>query len=300
MAHLAVLTANVIYGVNFTIAKGVMPEHLEPLGFTALRVIGAGGLFWLMALFGNYERVERKDMLALFVASLFGVCINQVSFFEGLSITGPINAAIILTSVPIIVLLTSSVVLGNRISIQKIVGIAVGLTGAVLIITRGGGIDMSADTMIGDLLMLVNACSFSYYMVYVKRLMIKYEPETVVRWIFTFGWLTVVPLGMPQVFSAGWSGMPWTVYLSIGFVIVFTTFFTYLFINYGIKHAGPTVVSTYVYSQPIIASLVAVGFGKDVLDREKIVAGLLVFAGVYLVSAPDWVRKLLKTNVKAF
>lgn len=284
VAHVAVLAANVIYGFNFVIAKGVMPEYIGPIGFTALRVLGAGSLFWFLSALQTYERVERRDLVSLFIASLFGVCINQVSFFVGLSYTTPINAAIVLTSAPIVVLLVSALYLKTRITLRKTIGIALGMFGAGLIITQGGKVDFKAEQQVGNLLMLVNATSFAFYMVYVKRLMEKYRPETVVRWVFTFSWLTVVPLGVPDLLKVDWNSMTIGIFASIGYVIVFTTFLTYLFNNFGIKHAGPTVVSTYVYSQPIIASVVAVALGAESINTTKVLAAVLVCVGVYFVS----------------
>lgn len=285
IAHVAVLAANVIYGFNFVIAKGVMPEYIGPIGFTALRVLGAGALFWLLSALRTSERVERRDLVSLFVASLFGVCINQISFFVGLSYTTPINAAIVLTSAPIVVLLVSALYLKTRITLRKTIGIALGMLGAGLVITQGGQVNFGAEQQVGNLLMLLNATSFAFYMVYVKRLMEKYKPETVVRWVFTFSWLTVVPLGVPDLLEVNWHGMTIEIFAAIAYVIVFTTFLTYLFNNFGIKHAGPTVVSTYVYSQPIIASVVAVALGAETIDATKILAAVLVCVGVYFVSA---------------
>jgi len=197
-AHLALLAANIIYGANFSIAKAIMPEYIKPFGFIVLRGIGAILLFWLFHALMMREKVERQDFPKIALCAVFGIAINQMLFFKGLSITTPINAAIVMTSTPVLVLLAASLLLREKITRSKIIGIVSGITGALLIILVGKDFSFGSETMPGDLLVLINASSYAIYLVTVKPLMKKYHPLTVIKWIFLFGFFMVLPFGYKQ------------------------------------------------------------------------------------------------------
>ena len=290
LPHLALLAANLIYGINYTIAKDVMPTYIEPFGFIFLRVIGALFLFWTISFLGNGEKVDKKDFPRLIVCGFFGVALNQLLFFKGLNITTPINASIIMTSNPILVLLISSFLLKERISLLRGAGIAIGLIGAcTLIFVSQNSTDFSFgnDTIWGDLMILINAASYGVYLVLAKPLMTKYQPLTVIKWVFTFGLVFVFPIGISEFSAIEWTVMPPKIMYEIAFVIIGTTFFAYLLNIYALKKVNPSVVSIYLYLQPIIATIVAVLLGADSLTVVKIVASILIFTSVYLVSKPQ-------------
>lgn len=288
-AHLALMGANLIYGINYTVAKDVMPNYIEPFGFILLRVFGAFLLFWLLLPISKRESIEREDWLRLALCGLFGVAMNQMLFFQGLNITQPINASIIMTTNPILVLIASALLLREGLGWRKISGILIGLTGAVLLILfKSSGTSASfainSNTALGDFLVFLNAASYGIYLVMVKPLMKKYQPLTVIRWVFTFGLLYVVPFGVNEFGAIRWESMPVDIMLKAAFVVVGTTFFTYLFNIYALKRVEATAVSIYIYSQPIFATVVALSVGADSLTWIKITATLLIFSGVYLVS----------------
>ncbi|MBR9833276.1 DMT family transporter [bacterium] len=283
-AHLALLGANLIYGVNYSIAKLVMPEFIEPFGFIFCRVLGALLLFWGLTVFMKGEKIERKDYWRLFICGAFGVAGNQLSFFYGLNITSPINAAIIMTCNPVLVLIMSSIILKERINGLKLGGIFMGLTGAVGLILFNKSLTISTDTIIGDLFIFINATSYAIYLVMVKPLMKKYEPLTVIKWVFLFGFLFVFPFGFNQFKAIEWSTFTTNTWLAFSFVVVATTFFAYLFNIYALKSVNPSVVSIYIYSQPIVATMVTLFIGQDELNFLKLFSALLIFVGVYLVS----------------
>jgi drug/metabolite transporter (DMT)-like permease len=282
-AHLALLGANVIYGLNYSIAKDVMPDYILPFGFIFCRVIGALGLFWLVHSF-RYEKVERKDLLLLATCGLFGVAANQLMFFYGLNITTPINAGIIMTSNPILVLIASAIILKNRITTTKIGGIFLGISGALLLLLFKTDFSFGSDTLLGDLFIFLNALSYGVYLVIAVPLMKKYKPITVIKWVFTFGFIFVLPFGFNEFTSIDWTSFTGEIWWKFIFVIVGTTFLAYLFNIYGLKKLSPSVVSTYIYLQPLLAALFAILAEKDQLDWIKVVAALLIFSGVYLVS----------------
>ena len=269
LAHAAILGANIIYGLNYSIAKDVMPEFILPFGFIFCRVLGALGLFWLFGILRKTEKVERKDILKLAVCGLFGVAANQLMFFYGLNLTTPINAAIIMTCNPILVLVISAFILKEKITSKKILGIALGLIGASTIILSKNEINLNSEGLIGDLFILLNATSYAIYLVLVKPLMQKYSPLTVVKYVFLFGFLYVLPFGTEQFFAIEWTAFTPAIWWAFAFVVIGTTFFAYLFNIFGLKTLSPSVVSTYIYSQPLIASVVAILLAKDLGNFEE-------------------------------
>lgn len=283
-AHLALLGANLIYGVNYSVAKLIMPSYIEPFGFIFCRALGALLLFWALHLFVKSEKIERKDFLRLLICGAFGVAGNQLSFFYGLNITTPINAAIIMTCNPILVLIMSAIILKERISVMKITGIFLGLVGAAGLILFNRELTISESTILGDLFIFINASSYAIYLVLVKPLMKKYQPITVIKWVFLFGFIFVFPFGFNQFNDINWQTFETTTWLVFLFVIVATTFLAYLFNIYALKIVNPSVVSIYIYSQPVVATIVALIIGQDQLSLLKIVAALLIFTGVFLVS----------------
>jgi drug/metabolite transporter (DMT)-like permease len=283
-AHFALLGANLIYGINYSVAKEVMPDYILPFGFIFCRVLGALGLFWLFALFTKKEKVAPKDLLKLFVCGLFGVAGNQLMFFYGLNLTSPINAAIIMTCNPILVLIMSSIILKERITSTKVGGIFLGLAGAVGLILQGNQLSLDSDSFVGDLFIFLNATSYAIYLVLVKPLMQRYEATTVIKWVFLFGFMVVFPFGFDQFQNIEWNSFTPTIWAAFLFVVIGTTFLAYLFNIYGLKQLNPSVVSTYIYSQPPIATLVALLFQQDSLDIMKVVSAVFIFSGVYLVS----------------
>ena len=284
-AHIALLFANIIYALNYGWAKDVMEGgYLEPFAFILIRAIGATLLFWVVSLFFS-ERVENKDKLKLLLCGIFGVAANQLLFFKGLDQTTRINAAIIMVASPIIVALLSAVLIKEKPSATRIVGILLGLTGACFIILQGESNNQGAS-LIGNLLIVLNATSYGLYLVLVKPLMKKYSPITVVKWVFTFGLIIVTPFGLTEIDTIVWE-MPNDILLKVGFVVVFTTFFTYLFNIYGVKRVSPTVVSSYIYLQPILTSIIAAFSGTETITIMMAISSIIIFIGVYLVSKPS-------------
>lgn len=295
LAHLAVLGANIIYGINFTVAKGIMPQYILPSGFIFVRVSIALFMFFLLWLGFKREKIERKDLLRFIGCGLTGVAINQLLFFKGLNLTSPINASIIMTSNPILVLVAASIILKEMITWRKLIGIALGLSGAIfLIVMRPGASNMAtSSSWLGDVFVFINAASYATYLVIVAPLMKKYHPFTVSMFVFGFGFLFVIPFGYQEFSAIVWSEMPTAILWGVAFVVVGTTFLTYLFNVFALRNLPPSVVSSYIYAQPLFASLVSLYLGVDAMNATKILAAVLIFTGVYLVSVTP---KRLSTN----
>ena len=282
-AHLALFAANLIYGINYTVAKEVMPNYIEPLGFILVRVTGAVILFWLCYALFYYEKVKKGDLLKLAICGLFGIAINQMLFFEGLNLTTPINAAVIMVTNPILVLLFGIFLATERFNTKKGIGVALGALGAIVLITNGSQVSMNNEHFWGNIMVFINASSYAVYLVLVKPLMQKYKPITVISWVFLFGILFVIPFGWSDFQAIQWATMPYDILWRIAFVVIGTTFLAYLFNIYGLKTLNPSTVSTYIYLQPVLASIVAIIASSDSLDITKIGSSILIFLGVYLV-----------------
>ena len=289
-AHLALLGANVIYGANYIIAKGIMPDKIGPSAFIFIRVIGASILFWLLKSFIK-EKVSKKDFPILILCGLLGVATNQLLFFHGLNLTSPIDASIIITAIPVMVLIFSALILKEKITINKIAGISIGAIGAVLLIWYGkksGG----TSSVLGNLFVLINACSYALYLVLVKPLMKKYNPITIISWVFLFGFVFVFPIGIQDILTTNFSAFTLNTYLTIAFVIIGTTFLAYLFNIYALSKVSPSVSGSYVYLQPAVSFIMVsiyafiLGFEEYAQDINsvKIFSCLLVIVGVYLIS----------------
>jgi len=285
LALIAVSIATLIYGVNYTIAKEVMPLYVKPFAFILLRVSGATLVFWILGLFIKKQKIEKADYKKILLAAFFGVALNMLSFFKGLSLTTPISASVMMVTSPIMVLIFSSILIRKSIGKQRILGIIIGLIGAILLITYTSSSNVDAtNSNLGNFLVFVNATSYGLYLVLAKNLSIKYHPIVFVKWFYLFGLILVIPFGFAELSEVVWQEIPTNIYWNIGFVIIFTTCITYVFNLYGLSKLKPTTVSVFIYLQPVIATIYALIVGSDSLNFVKIGATLLIFSGVYLVT----------------
>lgn len=284
-AHLALLIVALIYGANYTIAKNVLDQnYLQPNGFILLRVVSGFVLFHIVHFTIIKEKVERKDIGLLALCGLFGIAINQLFFFKGLGATSPVHASLIMVVTPIIVLSISSIYLKEKINAKKLLGITIGMLGAMLLILKGGAGKDSMSSAIGDIYILINASSYALYLVLVKNLMKKYHPFTVMKWIFSFGLIVVIPFGASDLIEVDWVDFPKEIWLAIAYVLLFTTFLAYLLNAYALSIVNPTTASAYIYLQPLIASSIAILWYNDHLSIVKVICGVMIFMGVYLIS----------------
>jgi len=283
-AHLALLTVALIYGANYTIAREVMNGYLEPLGFIVLRATSAMMLFWGISFWYPSEQIDRKDFIRIILCAISGVAANQMLFFSGLQLTKPINASLIMTITPLMVLLAAAVILKERITRQKLLGIILGLAGAIWVISYGQPLDFQLVHVKGDLLILGNAVIYGIYLVLVKSLMKRYQPVTILKWIFTIGFFMVLPFGASQLRGVPWETFPLKIWGAIMYVLIMVSCISYLLNAFALKRLRASVVGIYIFLQPIMATIVALLSGRDTLSVAKIFAAVLIFTGVYLVS----------------
>ncbi|MGA0896374.1 MAG: DMT family transporter [Flavobacteriaceae bacterium] len=286
LALLAAFGATTIYGLNHTIAKVVMPHYIGPFGFIMLRVVGASVLFWVVSMFTPKERIERKDFLRIAGAAFLGMCINMLMFFKGLQLSTPINSGVIVTLTPIIILILSAFFLKEKLTLFKFLGIVLGFTGAIILILYGNTTQVinAPNIPLGNTMLLVNAVSFGAYLVIIKPITKKYSTITLMKWMFLLGVFYTFPVTYSEFMEVSWSTLPFEAIWRMGFVIVGTTFLTYMFNVYALQTLPPTTIGAFTYLQPLITIVYAVITGNDVFDGVKILACFLVFAGVYLVS----------------
>ena len=283
--HLSLNFAALIYGANYTIAKEVLNNnYIQPNGFILFRVLTGFLLFGFLSRFFTREKVARKDYGLFVLCGLFGAAINMVFFFKGLKLTGPIHASLIMTTTPILVLLISAIILKEKITGKKILGILIGALGAILLISYGQEVGFGSQQLLGDVLVFINASSYGIYLVLVKSLMRKYHPFTVMSWVFLIGLCFVFPFGIRDALQINWHTFGPGIWIAFGYVLLFTTFFTYLLNSFALKTLNASVVSIYIYLQPLLASVIALMVGKDELTVEKLLAAALIFVGVFLVS----------------
>jgi drug/metabolite transporter (DMT)-like permease len=289
-AHMALLAVALIYGANFIIAKAVMPDPIEPTSFIALRVVGASVLFWIISI-RKIVLPQREDWWRFIACAIAGVATNQLLFFNGLALTSPVNASIIMTSNPIIVMVLSAIFLKQRITLMKTIGVALGAIGASMLLWSSNGDTGGNSSLLGDLFILLNSISYACYLVMVKPLMKKYHPLDIVAWTFLIAIFLVFPFGGMGLNAVSWSALTSWQWFCVAFVIVCTTFLTYLFNILAIHRLTPTIASSYIYLQPVFAGLFALLLAS-VVERDytrdiswfKIGCALMIVAGVWLVS----------------
>jgi drug/metabolite transporter (DMT)-like permease len=284
LALIGATIVSIIYGVTFTIAKDVMPLYIDAYGFILLRVGGSVLLFWLVWLFMPKEKIALNDFPRIIAAAFFGVAFNMLTFFKGLSLTSPISAAVIMVSTPIIVLTLSAIIMKERMQKRMVFGIILGLIGTAFLILYGKSIGSATNAGLGNFLVLVNAISYGFYLIIVKKLMDKYNAFTFVKWIYLFGFIMVLPFGWSQFQTVNWALLPMDICWKIAFVLVFSTFLTYLLNLLSMKELKPTTVAVFIYLQPLFATIFAISLGKDELSMVKIGSAVLIFVGVYLVT----------------
>lgn len=282
----AALVATLIYGFNHTIAKNVMPTYIQPFGFIFLRVLGAAILFWILSLFFKNQKIDRKDWPRILLCSFLGMVINMLAFFKGLELSTPINSSVLITVVPILVFSFSVIILKEKVSLIKMLGISAGFFGALILILYSPVSGYNAPNIpLGNLLFVLNSSTYGLYLIFVKPLVEKYNIITLFRWLFLFGFIMNFPITVQEFSSVDWVNLPLKqAVLPMIYVVVGTTFFTYLLNAYALSTLKASTVSSFVYSQPIVGIVYALTTENDSLTIINVIGMLLIFTGVYLVT----------------
>jgi drug/metabolite transporter (DMT)-like permease len=282
--HIAMFSANLIFGLNTTVSRTLMPQILSPYALTFFRLGGGMLLFWVVSIFAKKEHIPAKDILLLFLASLFALSFNQLPYFIGLSLTSPIDASIVVTMLPIVTMILAAVIIKEPITLMKAVAVLVGACGALLLVFNKHIVHIGQSNFWGNIIVFGAVTSFALYLTLFKNLITRYSAVTVMKWMFLFGTIVCFPFCYKPILQTNFALLSIATYWRIGFVVVFATFLGYLLIPIGQKVLRPTTLSMYNYVQPVIASLVAVAIGIDVFGIEKALSAVLVFSGVYIVT----------------
>lgn len=282
-AHIAVLLTNFFFAANLSLVKHISPSLVGAFGVNFFRVGIALLLFWILWAFsGRNAGIDKKDIPRFVGCALTGVAINQMLFIKGLTLTSTIHAALLMLSTPMLITLFALLWLRESFTFSKGLGLALGIGGALLLILSKDASGISSIT--GDLLILINAISYAIYFILAKPLMTRYPPLHVIRWVFTFGFILILPFSWPDVQEINWEQALFSQLVSLSALVFFGTFLTYSFNTYGLKHLGAGITGSYIYTQPVFAAIIAALFLKEQFSVEKAVAALLIFSGVYLVS----------------
>ncbi len=285
--HLLILFANILFAVNMPISKYLLPMHLTPEALTIMRMAFACVMFWITSLFVKQERVPVKDIGLLFVCAFCGIALNQGLFIQGLNMTSPVDASIIATGVPIFVMILAAFILKEPITRQKTLGVLMGVTGAVMLILQSADTGSRASSLDGNLMIITAGLAYSVYLVISKPLTERYSAVTIMKWMFLFSTLMLLPFTLKYVAESPafhHTGTDYKEISAIVYVLFGATFLPYLLIPMSLKRIRPTTVSMYNYVQPIVASFLAILVGQDTFNLQKLISAVLVFVGVYLVT----------------
>ena len=283
--HVALLAANIIWGLNAPIGKEALAV-VSATAVTAYRMLGACFAFWVLSLFLPREHVTTRDKFLLLFSALFGIVFNQGMFIYGLSLTSPVDASIITSMPPIITMILSALFLREPITWKKVIGTVLGVSGALILIfgnssSHGGA---ASGNAMGDLLCLLAQVSFCIYLTLFKNLISRYSPVTVSKWLFLYASICFLPFSYEEVLAVDYLALPFSIYWRIGFVVFGATFLSYLFMTTGQHLLRPTIISMYNYAQPVVATIVSVALGLSAFSLSIGVAVLLIFSGVYFVT----------------
>lgn len=284
LLHLALFAVALIYGINYNVAKFFTPQFMNPIAVILVRVCGATLLFFLYFLFAKREKIQnKKDWFALIYCAAFGVAINQMLFFKGLSITSAVNASVMMILTPVIVFLISVLLKKEKLSIYSVLGLLLGASGAMLLML-GKDFNFSRETIEGDIMILLNAFSYGLYLVLVKPLMTRYNALTITFWIFVLGIPMVLPFALPSFITTDFAQFTASAWLSIAYIVVFTTFLAYFLNSWTLRFVNSSLVGYYIYLQPVFAIFIAVFWSGESISILKSVAIMLIFLGVFAVS----------------
>ncbi len=284
--HLACFTAYAIFGINIIVCKDLTGGHLiSPIALFTLRSLGAGLLFWILSLFMPAEKVEPRDFLKIFAAAFLGYFVTQLTFLVAIPDVTPMHCSIMSAMSPIYTMFIAAIVLKEPLSWTKAGGVLVSLAGILFLIFNNSVSGAASEsTLTGLFLMFLNSFSFSLYLGIFKPVIGKYSVVTFMKWIFLFSFLMALPFSFCELGAIQWAAIPSVQLWELAFLVVMATFVSYFLIPLGQKRIRPTLVSMYSYSQPIIATVISIIIGMDILTWQKVLAALLVFSGVIIVS----------------
>jgi drug/metabolite transporter (DMT)-like permease len=291
--HLALLGTNIFFAINFTAIKFLFNnKFILPFGLNFTRMIGTTLLLWIMYFFTKHkERIYPVHYGRFFICTLLGIAVNQLLFIKGLSLTNTVHASLLMLTTPIFITIIAAFSLKEKLTTNKLIGLIFGISGSALLILSRSSSGKAEDILLGDFYIIINAISYSYYFILVRPLMISYNFLTVIRTLFTLGCVVALPFCWSEFIQTPWQTYTPEAYGALALVVIGGTFCAYLFNLYGIKHLGASVSGSYIYSQPLFATIIAMIFLGETIDLTKIIAAACIFMGVYFVNKMTSVNK---------
>ena len=288
-AHLALLGTNLFFAINFTAVKFLLNEgYIKSFALNLVRVGVCAILLWALYFFKPVKSsIEKKDYGRLFLCALTGIAINQLLFVKGLSLTYSIHASLLMLVTPILITVLAAFFLKERLGIPKIIGLVLGVVGAVILVVDRTVSSGASNPILGDILIIINAISYTIYFILVKPLMLKYNPIVVMRMLFSMGFFLILPFCFVQFMETDFNAFSNIAWMNITIICVLGTFLAYIFNVYGIKHLGASIAGAYIYIQPVLAAIIAIIFLGESINLQKIFAGLMIAAGVF-ISNKKW------------
>lgn len=283
-AHLALLITTLIFGLHYVIAKKMMLTDFQPMQLLFLRLLGGTLLFWITGRFFVREKIDKRDLRMLALCGAFGFTLNQALFYEGLRLTNPVDASIIHVMNPVFVLIIASILIKEKVTWMKIAGIAMGASGALILILYGRKFDLSSNTMLGNILVVSNMLFYALYLVLIKPLVAKYNNITILKWVSLFGLLFILPFSVEGMLTFHPQMLSVQSWWMLAYIILLCTYVAYLLINYALKYVEASTASFFTYLQPFIASVTSISIGGESITLPKIIAACLIFGGVFLVN----------------
>jgi len=283
-AHLGLLGTNLFFAANYSIVKFFTSHHLAgPFAINIIRLGVSLVLFWtLFSIKAPEKKIEKKDFLPLILCAVAAIALNQMLFIKGISLTFPIHGALLTLITPILITIIAARLLNEKITFSKAAGLFLGVLGAILLISQRE-VNAPGDSVLeGDFLVLLSAIAYTFYFILVKPLMDKYSSIQVIRWLFTFGFIMTLPLSLKEFKVIQWDAFNFNDWFLLFLIVIPGTFFAYIFNVYGIQKLSASKAGAYIYSQPVFAVIIAMIFLKEELSLYKIIAAVLIFAGVYL------------------
>lgn len=287
IGHAACFCAYLIFAINVIVCKDLTNSHIiSPMGLFCLRALGASVLFWIISLFLPKEKVDPRDFWKIFIASMLGLVMTQVSFLFAITMTTPLDTSLYSSITPIFTMFIAAIALKEPITWKKLLGVVVSFAGIIFLILNSVSARAGAATTrtLGIVLCLLNNLSFALYLGIFRPLISKYSVVTFMKWMFLFAMVVALPFTAKELVSLDYGSMPTTYWTELLFIIIFSTFIAYYLIPFGQKRVRPTIISIYSYIQPIVASVVSIWVGMDVLSWQKVVAALSIFVGLYIVN----------------
>ena len=236
VGHISCFIAYAIFGFNIIVCKDLTNGNLiPPLGIFTLRSVFAGALFWIASLFIPAEKIDKKDYIRVFAASMLGFFTCQVTFLVGLPYISPMDCSIMTAMSPIYTMIVAAIVIKEPITFKKAGGVAVSFAGIIyLILSRTGHSGVSAETTpFGIFMIILNVLSFSMYLGIFKPMLAKYSVITFMKWIFLFSACVSIPVSASGLIKVEWTEIPPIQYAELAYLIIFATFISYFLIPVG-------------------------------------------------------------------